>query len=146
MTNRIEHPGFNVPPPGAEPSPHSGRATQDGVRRGVAGFNGFAEYYRGDATAAFADVDDAALQAELAAAVETAANVVTEAATWLESQRATANQDFAFGAERFARMLVETEAVTVLLDRLEEIGRADLESNQKALAEACASFAPGAGR
>ena len=112
---------------------------------GIAGFNGFAEYYRGDATAAFAEVDDAALQAELAAAVETAANVVTEAAAWLESQRATANQDFALGAERFARMLAETEAVTVPLDRLEEIGRADLARNQKALAEACASFAPGAG-
>src|SRR5262245_41372808 len=39
---------------------------------GVAGFNGFAEYYRGDAKAAFADVDDAELQAELAAAVEAA--------------------------------------------------------------------------
>jgi uncharacterized protein (DUF885 family) len=111
---------------------------------GIAGFNGFAEYYRGDATAAFAEVDDAALQAELAAAVETAANAVTEAAAWLESQRATANQDFALGAERFARMLAETEAVTVPLDRLEEIGRADLTRNQKALAEACTSFAPGA--
>jgi len=72
-------------------------------------------------------------------------SAVTEAATWLESQRATANQDFELGAERFARMLAETEAVTVPLDRLEEIGRADLERNQKALAEACASFAPGAG-
>ncbi|HEY3517888.1 MAG TPA: DUF885 domain-containing protein [Gammaproteobacteria bacterium] len=115
------------------------------IEFGIAGFNGFAEYYRGDATAAFAEVDDAALQAELAAAVETAANVVTDAATWLESQRATATQDFALGRERFARMLEETEAVTVPLERLEEIGRADLERNQKALATACASFAPGAG-
>ena len=112
---------------------------------GVAGFNGFAEYYRGDATAAFAEVDDAALQAELAAAVEAAANVVTEAAAWLESQRATANQDFALGAERFARMLAETEAVIVPLNRLEEIGRVDLARNQQALTTACASFAPGTG-
>ena len=70
---------------------------------GIAGFNGFAEYYRGDATAAFAEVDDAALQVELAAAVETAANAVTEAAAWLESQRATANHDFALGAGHDAR-------------------------------------------
>jgi uncharacterized protein (DUF885 family) len=115
------------------------------IEFGIAGFNGFAEYYRGDATAAFAEVDDAALQDELAAAVETAANVMTDTATWLESQRATATQDFALGADRFARMLEGTEAVTVPLDRLEEIGRADLERNQKALAAACADFAPGVG-
>jgi uncharacterized protein (DUF885 family) len=114
------------------------------VEFGVAGFNGFAEYYRGDATAAFADVDDAALKAELAAAVEPAAAAMTEAAAWLEQQRPTATQDFALGAERFARMLAETERVTVPLDRLEALGRADLERNQQALATACAAFAPGA--
>jgi uncharacterized protein (DUF885 family) len=114
------------------------------IEYGIAGFNGFAEYYRGDATAAFSSVDDAALQSELAAAVETASGVMTETAGWLESQRATATQGFALGAERFARMLEETEDVTVSLDRLEALGRADLVRNQQALAAACASFAPGA--
>ncbi|HSC13717.1 MAG TPA: DUF885 domain-containing protein [Gammaproteobacteria bacterium] len=113
------------------------------VEYGIAGFNGFAEYYRGDATAAFAGVEDAALQTELAAAVESAAAAMTETAAWLESQRSSATQDFALGAERFARMLEETEGVTVALDELEAIGRADLERNQRALAEACATFAPG---
>ena len=112
------------------------------VEYGIAGFEGFAEYYRGDATAAFAAVDDAALKADLAAAVETAAATMTEAAAWLKSQRATGSQDFALGAERFARMLEETEDVTVSLDELEAIGRADLKRNQQALAAACASFAP----
>jgi len=112
------------------------------VEFGIAGFNGFAEYYRGDATAAFAAVDDAALKAELAAAVEPAATAMAEAAAWLESQRPTATQDFALGAERFSRMLEQTESVTVPLDRLEALGRADLERNQKALAAACATFAP----
>ncbi|HET7607829.1 MAG TPA: DUF885 domain-containing protein, partial [Gammaproteobacteria bacterium] len=114
------------------------------IEYGIAGFNGFAEYYRGDATAAFAGVGDAALQTELAAAVATAATVMTEAAEWLTSQRATASQDFALGAERFARMLEETEDVTVPLEELEALGRADLERNQQALTAACASFAPGA--
>ena len=114
------------------------------VEYGVAGFNGFADYYRADATAAFADVDDAALQAELAAAVETAAAAMTETAAWLEGQRATATQEFALGADRFARMLEATEAVTVPLDELEAIGRADLERNRQALVAACAQFAPGA--
>ncbi|HUQ53163.1 MAG TPA: DUF885 domain-containing protein [Gammaproteobacteria bacterium] len=114
------------------------------VEFGVAGFNGYAEYYRGDGTAAFASVGDTALQAELAAAAETAATAMTAAAAWLETQRAMATQDFALGAERFARMLAATEDVTVPLDALEALGRADLRRNQDALREACATFAPGA--
>ena len=114
------------------------------VEYGIAGFNGFAEYYRGDAKAAFAAVDDAALQAELTAVVETAAEAMADTAAWLAEQRATATQDFALGAERFARMLEETEAVTVSLDELEAIGRADLTRNRAALESACAEFAPGA--
>jgi uncharacterized protein (DUF885 family) len=114
------------------------------VEFGIAGFNGYAEYYRGDAVAAFASVDDAALAAELAAAIEPAAAAMTEMAQWLEGQREAATQDFALGAERFARMLAQTEAVTVPLDELEALGRADLARNQQALREACAVFAPGA--
>jgi uncharacterized protein (DUF885 family) len=114
------------------------------VEYGIAGFNGFADYYGSDAKAAFAAVDDAALQAELAAAIETASAAMTETATWLESQRSTATQDFALGAERFARMLEATEGVTVPLDQLEQIGRADLARNRAALESACAEFAPGA--
>jgi len=112
------------------------------VEYGIAGFNGFADFYRGDAIAAFARVDDAALQQELTTAVETAARAMADMAAWLESQRATATQDFALGAERFARMLQETEGVTVPLDELETIGRADLARNRQALEESCAVFAP----
>jgi uncharacterized protein (DUF885 family) len=111
---------------------------------GVAGFEGYAEYYRGDARAAFASVADPALQAELASVTENAAVVMAETARWLESQRATATQSFALGAERFARMLEQTEAVTTPLDELEALGRADLSRNRDALREACATFAPGA--
>jgi uncharacterized protein (DUF885 family) len=111
---------------------------------GVAGFEGYADYYRGDARAAFAALADPALQAELQSASETAAVATTEIAQWLEGQRATATQDFALGAERFARLLEQTEAVTTPLDELEALGRADLARNQEALRQACATFAPGA--
>jgi uncharacterized protein (DUF885 family) len=114
------------------------------VDYGIAGFNGFAEYYRGDVRTAFAAVEDPALQAELAGVVETAAAAMTDTAAWLEGQRATATQDFALGAERFARMLEQTEGVTVSLDELEAMGRADLKRNQDALRSACGQFAPGA--
>ena len=114
------------------------------VEYGIAGFSGFADYFAGDVKAAFATVADPALQAELAAAIETASAATNEAAAWLEEQRATATQDFALGPDRFARMLAATEGVVVPLDELEALGRADLRRNQEALREACATFAPGA--
>jgi uncharacterized protein (DUF885 family) len=112
------------------------------IEYGIAGFNGFAEYYRTDVKTAFAAVDDSALLAELDAAVETAATAMADEAAWLERLRSTATQDFALGAERFARMLAATEAVTLSIDELEAIGRADLRRNQEALNSACATFAP----
>ncbi|MEO6091432.1 MAG: DUF885 domain-containing protein [Novosphingobium sp.] len=113
------------------------------VKHGVAGFGGFAAFYRTDARAAFADVADPALQAELAAASEQAASAMDALTAWLKTQQAGATQDFAFGPERFSRMLKETEGVDVPLDELERIGRANLARNQAALASACAAYAPG---
>ena len=48
------------------------------------------------------------------------------------------------GPERFAAMLRMTEGVTTPLEKIEEIGRADLERNLAALAEACKAYAPNA--
>jgi hypothetical protein len=111
---------------------------------GKAGFAGLASYYVGDAKAAFADVADPALQAELASASAAASQAMTGIADWLESGRATATQDFALGPERFSRMLLATEGVGTPLAELEAVGRADLKRNQDALKAACAQYAPGA--
>ncbi len=111
---------------------------------GKAGFGGFAEYYRGDGKAAFAAVQDAALQRQLATASEAAARSMAGLADWLEAQRPRATQDFALGAERFAQMLRDTEMVDLPIPELEAIGRADLARNQQALRDACARYALGA--
>lgn len=111
------------------------------IKLGTAGFGGFAEYYRGDARAAFADIDDPALQAEFKASSEAAATAMQGVADLVA--KATPTQDYALGAARFSRMLAATEAVDAPLDRLEAVGRADLKRNQDALAKACAAFAPG---
>ena len=63
------------------------------------------------------------------------------------ARRAEARQAtdaYVLGPERFAAMLRMTENVTTPLDKLEEIGRADLERNLAALAEACKRYAPDA--
>lgn len=112
------------------------------IKLGTAGFGGFAEYYRGDARAAFADVKDAALQAEFKSSSEAAATAMQELSDWLG--KATPTPDYALGAEKFSRMLAATEAVDAPLDQLEAAGRADLKRNQDALKAACAKYAPGA--
>src|ERR1044072_4235715 len=97
----------------------------------------------GDAKAAFAEVKDPTLQAEFDEAAGAASKAIREVATWLESGRATATQDFALGPDRFARMLFATEGVDTPLDRLAALGRADLRRNPDALKAASAAFAPG---
>ena len=111
---------------------------------GVAGFGGFADYYAGDARAAFADVPDPELQARFKDASGKASAAMASLRDWLEAQRPTATQDFALGPARFSRMLEATELVSIPLDQLEKVARDDLARNQQAVATACAAFAPGA--
>jgi hypothetical protein len=113
------------------------------VNYGVAGFNGFADYYVGDAKAAFAGVEDKDLHKQLDASSKKASEAMRELAKWMEGQRTTATQDFALGPEKFSRMLLMTEGVDTPLDQLEAVGQADLKRNQDALAAACKQFAKG---
>ena len=113
------------------------------VNYGVAGFKGFADFYAGDARAAFADVKDPVLQQRFKASSAKAAAAMKGIADWLESERPKATTNFALGAERFQRMLAATEMVDVPLGELERIGEADLKANQDALGAACAQFTPG---
>jgi hypothetical protein len=108
------------------------------------GFGGFAEFYRKDATAAFASVEDAQLQHDLAEAVKAASAAMERARRWVLSRPVAREGSFALGAERFAAMLRMTEGVSTPLDRLEAIGAADLERNLAALASACSQLAPDA--
>ncbi|CAN5377500.1 DUF885 domain-containing protein [soil metagenome] len=110
---------------------------------GKAGFGGLADYYKGDAKAAFASVKDAALQKEFDEAADAASVAMRDLATWIESGRPKATQNFALGPERFARMVQATEMVDTPLDELERIGQADMKRNQDALKAACAQYLPG---
>jgi hypothetical protein len=114
------------------------------INYGVAGFGGFADYYTGDAKKAFAGVESPALQGEFDQASAAASKAMKDLAAWLDSQRPTATQGFALGAERFSRMIKMTEDVDVPLTTLEQAGKTDLVRNQEALKAACKAFAPGA--
>lgn len=107
-------------------------------------FNGYATYYETDVRAAFANVPDSGLQQELLAAATAAAASMRDLAAWMNSNAGSATNNFALGAERFARMLSATEGVDTPIAELQQIGQADLARNQAAVQAACATYAPGA--
>ena len=113
------------------------------LKYGQAAFGGFADYFTGDAKAAFAAVKDEALQEEFDVAAAAAAVAMKDLSDHIGSVPAT-KDGFALGAEKFSAMVSKTEGVNIGLDELEAIGQADLKRNQEALAVACGEFAPGA--
>jgi hypothetical protein len=112
------------------------------IERAVAGFGGYATFFRTEMPAIFAPLTDEKQKRELSEAVTAAASAMDELTNWLEKQRAGATDDFALGAPKFLEMLRETERVDIPLEELELVGRKDLERNLAALREACSSFAP----
>lgn len=116
---------------------------QSFIKYGQAGFGGFAEYYKGDAKAAFAEVKNEELQRQFDEATTKAAAAMSDLSAYVGSKPGTPG-GFALGAEKFSHMVLKTEGVNISLDELEAIGRADLKRNQDALKAACATFAPGA--
>lgn len=112
------------------------------IERGIAGFGGFADFYRHDVPRVFASVQDPQAQQELRAANEAAARAMESLKAWLESQRPQATSNFALGEPKFLEMLQATERVEIPIAQLLALGRADLQRNTQALRAACAVYLP----
>ena len=105
---------------------------------------GMVAFLEADLPQALADLEDAALRAEFAAANRQAIRLGEQAAAWLEKDLPPrASADFAIGPERFTRMLRLGEAVDLPLERLWEVAEADLARNKAAYLETAAQIAPG---
>jgi hypothetical protein len=113
------------------------------VEYGYNAVAGFAEFFARDVSAVFADVDDPALQKELASANDAASRAMRELADWFAAERSRSTQEYALGSDLFLRMLRQTEGLDVSLARLEAVGRADMQRNLADLRTTCAKFAPG---
>ena len=108
---------------------------------------GLADYYEKDVPPIFASVADPALQAELREAIAGAAAASRDLNAWftrLEEEAGETEDDdgrdgFAFGPERYRRMLRDSERVDLPLEVLEAAGRRELERNLAALRQACAA-------
>ena len=112
------------------------------VERGISGFGGFAAFFRDDVPKVFASVKNEELQKQFAEANGEAVKAMEGLKSWLESQRATATDDFALGEQLFMDMVRLTEGVDMSITELAAAGRADLERNLAALREACAKLLP----
>lgn len=110
---------------------------------GISSFGGLAEYFVNDVPKVFAAVENEALQAEFRQANTAAAEAMAGLTDWLKSNRVTADENFALGAELYRQMIYDTERVDISLAELQEMGETDLHRNQLALGEACAEFTPG---
>lgn len=106
-------------------------------------FGGLVSFYEKDVPKVFASVNDQELQKDFREANDAAIKALKDLDSWFQSQEATATDNFALGAAKFSEMLHSTERVKIRLDELESVGRRDLERNQNALREACATYAPG---
>ncbi len=113
------------------------------IKIGRTTIGGLADFYSKDVPAVFASVKDEALQSDFRTANEGAIKAVKDFDAWLASQEASATDNFALGADKFGEMLKATERVDVPLDKLEAIGRADMDRNLATLKEACDKYAPG---
>jgi uncharacterized protein (DUF885 family) len=113
------------------------------IKIGRTTIGGLADFYSKTVPTVFASVKDEALQSDFRAANEVAIKAVKDFDAWLASQESSATDNFALGADKFSQMLKDTEGVDIPLDKLEQIGRADMERNLAALREACNQYAPG---
>ena len=121
----------------------AGPQSQPLVAIGRVTIGGLADFYEQDVPKVFADGLTGPRQTEFAEANAAAIKAVREFAAWLEEREKTASASFALGPEKFRAMVRETEGVDLPLDKLEAIGRRDMERNLEALKAACASYAPG---
>jgi hypothetical protein len=112
------------------------------IERGIAGFGGYAEFFRNDVPKVFASIKDEQVRKDLDLVNSAAAKAMDDLKTWLVSERKRGTNDFALGPDLYAAMLKQTERVDMPIADLEAIGRADLQRNTAALKEACEQFAP----
>jgi uncharacterized protein (DUF885 family) len=105
---------------------------------------GIAGFFAQDVPAAFADADDAALKAEFSKTNAAVIAALNDYLHWLQTDvLARSNGDFRIGADTFQRKLEYDEMVDLPLDKLLEIGWADLRKNQEHFKQVAAGLEPG---
>ncbi|HEY7336132.1 MAG TPA: DUF885 domain-containing protein [Bryobacteraceae bacterium] len=112
------------------------------VDRGRELFGGMARYFEKDVPGIFSSVQNPELKTAFDATNGFAVRALKGIDRWFELQAPESTGVFALGVDKFEEMLRATERVNLPFERLEAIGREDMQKNLSALNEACAQFAP----
>jgi len=104
---------------------------------------GLADFFSKDVIKVFEPVQDQQLQNDFKSANEGAIKAVKDFDSWLDSQEANSNNNFALGPDKFKAMVKQTEGVDIGLDQLEQIAQKDLDRNLAAMKAECDKYAPG---
>jgi uncharacterized protein (DUF885 family) len=100
-------------------------------------------FFEHDVPQAFADAQDAALKAEFAQTNAAVIAALKDYLTWLKTDLlAKSNGDFRIGADAFSKKLQYDEMVDLPLDKLLEIGWADMRKNQAHFIEIAKELEP----
>ncbi|MBV9085508.1 MAG: DUF885 domain-containing protein, partial [Acidobacteriaceae bacterium] len=100
-------------------------------------------FFAKDVPAAFTEVKDRTLLDAFAKSNSATIDVLKQYQRWLESDLLTRSHgDFRIGSENFRKKLLFDEMVDIPLDRILEIGYADLRKNQNWLKQVCAKIDP----
>jgi uncharacterized protein (DUF885 family) len=102
---------------------------------------GLVSFFEKDVPEAFHEVKDQALLAEFKAANQKVMDELKQYQAWIEKAlKPRAHGDFRLGAENFRKKLLYDEDVEIPLDRLLEIGTANLRLNQQAFKDTAAKI------
>src|ERR1700722_10546795 len=101
-------------------------------------------FFQHDVPQAFTDASDSALKADFVIANAAVVSALNNYLAWLKSDLlARSNGDFRIGADTFQKKLEYDEMVDLPLDKLLEIGWADLRKNQEHFKQVAAELEPG---
>jgi len=104
---------------------------------------GIVSFFEKDVPLAFNEVKDAKLNAEFKASNAAVIAALKDYQTWMKQDLLPrSNGSFAIGADNYRKKLLYDEDVDIPLDRLLEIGMADLHKNQQWFKETAAQIDP----
>ena len=120
----------------------SGRLAAPVLEAAIEAYAGVATFYDNDLVTAISDLTDRELLAQFQAARAEASAAVGAFVDHLKALRPYADAGFAIGSRNFAALLKYGEAVDMPLERLLDVGEADLRRNLARFAEVAAAIDP----